>query len=72
MFAHTPGNMCGYDMTVLQFNPEHGIRQGFDNGTLHFNDILFCHATHQMVSECAIINMPGWITTLAANYLLTD
>ena len=72
MFAHAAGNVSGNDMAVLQFNSEHGVWQGFDNGTLHFNDILFCHATYQMVSECAIINMPGWITTLAANYLLTD
>ena len=28
-------------MAVLQLNPEHSIRERFDDRTLHFNGILF-------------------------------
>jgi len=30
-------------VTVGQFHPEHGIRQGFDYRTLDFNGLFFCH-----------------------------
>ena len=31
VFAHTTRDMCGDDMTIIEFNAKHGVGQGIDN-----------------------------------------
>ena len=31
VLAHTSRNMCGDDMTIIEFNAKHGVGQGIDN-----------------------------------------
>jgi len=43
VFTHAPGNVSGDHVAILQLDTEHGIGQGINNSTLHFDVIFFCH-----------------------------
>ena len=43
MLAHLARNMGRHDMTVFQFDPEHGVGKGLGDGSFHFNVFFFCH-----------------------------
>ena len=37
---HLPGNVGEYLVAVLQFHPEHGVRQGFDDRALQYDRVF--------------------------------
>lgn len=43
MFAHLARDMGSNDVTIFQFDPEHGIGQGLDDRTFHFYVFFFSH-----------------------------
>jgi hypothetical protein len=40
-FAHFPGDVSKNDVSVVEFDPEHGVGQRFDDRTLDFNCFFF-------------------------------
>src|SRR5262249_11013670 len=44
ILAHLPGNVRQHLMLVLQFNPEHRIRQRFQHRCHDFNRVFFTHS----------------------------
>jgi hypothetical protein len=40
---HFTGNMCCHNVSVFKFNPEHGVAQCFNNGSVNFYIRLFRH-----------------------------
>ena len=43
MHAHFPGDMSQHPMAIIQFYPEHGIRQRFNNRSLYLDRFFFGH-----------------------------
>lgn len=43
VFAHATGDVAGHNMAVVQLDPEHSVRQGLDDRTLHLDVIFFRH-----------------------------
>ena len=43
MLAHAPGDVGDDDVSVVEFDPEHGIGQGLENLAFHFDLFVLCH-----------------------------
>ena len=43
MHTHLTGYMCRDDMSALQLNPEHCVRQCFGDHTVNLDCVLLCH-----------------------------
>jgi hypothetical protein len=41
----------GYDVPVFQLHAEHGVGQGVDDSTFHFEAVFFRHAVEPSVSS---------------------
>jgi len=44
VLAHLSGDVRGYDVPVFQLHAEHGVGQGVDDSTFHFEAVFFRHA----------------------------
>ena len=44
VLAHFPGDVSGNHVTVIEFHAEHGVWQGVDHRTFHFNLFFFRHS----------------------------
>jgi hypothetical protein len=54
-------------MSVLQFNPEHCIRQGFKNIALNYYCILFWHITTSAVYFTVSTSQPFFVTAIVCS-----
>jgi hypothetical protein len=66
VFAHTPRDVGGEDVSVVEFNPEHGIRQGFEHLSFHFNDVFFGHGFAGFAKEAVLCHPKPATETPAA------
>jgi hypothetical protein len=53
IFAHLAGDVRRNYVTVFEFDPEHGIGQGFCNGALHLDMVLLGHQMPVVVNSGA-------------------
>jgi hypothetical protein len=45
MHSHFAGNMGQHPVPIVQFNPEHGVRQGLYDRSLNGNHLFFSHGS---------------------------
>src|SRR5690606_14856498 len=51
VLAHLSGDVRGNDVPVFQLHTEHGVGQGVDDSTFHFEAVFFRHAVKPSVSK---------------------
>ncbi len=51
VLAHLAGDVRGNDVPVFQLHTEHGVGQGVDDSTFHFEAVFFRHAVKPSVSK---------------------
>src|SRR5690606_13055049 len=51
VLAHLAGDVRGYDVPVFQLHAEHGVGQGVDDSTFHFEAVFFRHAVKPSVTN---------------------
>lgn len=53
IFAHSPRDVGGDDMPILQLYPKGGIGQCLDDAPFHLDELFFCHR------PCGLSLIPG-------------